>query len=485
MKELRRVALATLSAFLLIALTAAYWSVIAAEGLLQREDNPRLVEAEAIIHRGRVYDRQGILLATTTVNYDGIGLRRLYPHPEVAPAVGYYSAQFGVSGIEATYDALLRGDEGPTLFEKWLRDLLHEPPVGGDVRLTLDLQVQRAAVQALGDYAGAIVVATIPDGAIRAMVSAPIFNPNVLDEDWHHLIQAPDAPLLNRVTQGVYQPGGLLETVLLGTAIAHRMDTEAPIPGGAMPVQVNGLTLDCGQPLPTENDPSLHEAYIHACPGAFTQITTDIRPAVIDQAFWRFGLLTPPDLLGLNTDIGDSPLPLAFLRDDEAIRAALAGQGALTVTPLQALEIVAAIANGGNAPLYHLVEATRLPTASEWQPVQPVGMPRAVLTRQTTEQLQTQMRSAAVEGIAADAQAQSIYPILGHAATAYSGPEATPLQWFIGMIRASDGSAVIIAVVVEGADSPTLAAQIGGQTLDAAARIYISQETAVPQITAP
>ncbi len=471
MRELRRLSAALLTAYALVAFAAFYWSVVSADALRQREDNPRRIEAEAAIWRGEIYDRRGFLLATTTVTYDGLALRRLYPHPEVAPATGYYSRRYGVSGIEADYDALLRGAEGPTPFEEWQRQVVHLPTVGGDVRLTLDLGIQAAAARALGAHSGAVVLATIPDGAIRAMVSAPIFDPNTLDESWEKLVTAPDAPLLNRATQGVYQPGGLLQTVLLATALSRHAEVDLPLPGGADPVTVNGLTLTCLQ-TPPPGDLTLREAYVYGCPGAFAQTTALVDAQVVQAAFWRLGLLLPPTLNSLQTETSDSPLALSILPDEAALTAALVGQGALTVTPLQALGVMAAIANQGNLPSFRLVDATRLPGEENWSPVRQTGLARAVLTRQTAEQIQLAMQTAAASGNAAAAQAETRYPLLGHTAAAFSGPQATPLYWFSGMIRFDDGSAVVVNVVLEDAASADEAARVGGQTLDAAARLF-------------
>lgn len=471
MSELRRVAAGILIAYMVVALSAAYWSVAGPDTLLQREDNPRLIEAETVLLRGRIFDRRGLLLATTTLNTNGQGLRRLYPHPEVAPAVGYYSARFGTSGIEATYDALLRGLVGPTPLDIWQQRLFHTPVVGGDVRLTLDLRIQQATADAMNGQAGAVVIATIPDGAIRAIVSAPIFDPNVLDEDWDILVKAPDAPLLNRVTQGLYQPGSLLETPLLTTALTYQVNINTLMPNSTTPLQVNGLLLTCGA-VPPRLRLDLAGAYVYACPNAFTQVLNLVTPENIDLAFWRYGLLTPPTLVGLNTETADSPLPLAFLADEAEVRANLVGQGALTITPLQALEIIATIANDGNAPRYRLVDATRFPGTTIWEPVVESTLSRAVLSRQTAEAMRTFMQQAAAVGTAAAATAMSEYPVIGHAATAYAGPDAQPLQWFIGMVRFADGSAVAAVVVLEGSTQPVAAARVGGIALDMAARMF-------------
>jgi len=471
MTELRRVAMGTLIAFLVVALAAAYWGVARSGDLLARADNPRLIEEERAVQRGRIYDQHSMLLAETTLNYNGRGLRRLYPHPEVAPAVGYYTLRYGTSGIEATYDGLLRGAVGPDLLDVTLRRLLHQPTVGGDVRLTLDLQVQRAAVEALGDRSGAVVVATVPDGGIRALVSLPSFDPNFLEEDWSRLIQSPDAPLLNRVTQGLYQPGGALQTALLAAALADRAALDRILPTATDAVTVDGLELTCGATPPREGL-TLPEAYRYACPGAFARLTTLLDVGCVDSALWRFGLLTAPELLGLNTATADSPMPLSLEESRDAVTASLVGQGPLMVSPLQILELVAAIANDGNVPLHRLVDAIRLPGEETWQTVPATGLSRALLTRQNAMAMQEYMAAAVADGAAAAAQEVTDYPIIGHAATAYAGPDATPYQWFTGLIVFADGQAVVTVIVLEDTPEVDEAARAGGLVLDTAARIY-------------
>ena len=476
MKELRRVSAAILISFAIVALTAFYWGVVEGPALNAREDNPRQVEATVVIQRGNIYDTQGILLATTTENYSGTGLSRLYPHPEVAPVVGYYSLRYGTNGIEASRDALLSGEIGPTPIEEMWRKLLHQPAVGGDVRLTLDLQIQRAAAQAMGDLHGAVVVATVPDGEIRAMVSAPIFNPNFLDENWNVLVQSPDAPLLNRVTQGVYQPGSLMQTFLIATVLSRRVSIDTPLINASTPVEVNGLTLECvvAPPGPVL---TLREAYRYGCPAAFLNAATDLDPQIIDAELWNFGLLQPPLLRGLPTETGDSPLPLAYLQnDDQALRAALTGQGNLTVTPLQLLQLVSAFANDGNVPTFRLVEATRLPGADDWQPVDDQGLSRAVLTAQNAAILRSLMETT-LSPILIAAQVNTPYTLLGHVSTAYSGPDASPLQWFVGIIRFDEQDSIAVVIVLEDTPDRQTAVNVGTQVLEAAASAYTPPAT--------
>ncbi len=475
MKELRLVSLAILVGFFCVGLSAFYWGVIESDRLHSREDNPRLVENAIVIQRGAIYDAGGVLLASTALDYDRAGLRRLYPHPETAAAVGYYSLRYGASGVEAAYNDLLSGALGPTVLEETLRDTLHQPAEGGDVRLTLNIDMQRAAVEALGEAHGAVVMATLPDGKIRTMVSIPYADPNFLEENHERLAQSPDAPLLNRVTQGLYQPGSLLQSVLLATALSHRLAIDTPVPGGADPIQINGLTLACNEPA-LSDQPSLREAYQYGCPAPFADLTQFLEPAAIDDGLWRFGLLRPPTLLGLQTEAGDSPLPLAYQFDSEKLRAALTGQSTLTITPLQALDIISAIGNQGNVPPYRIVEATRLPGQTDWQTVAAHSLSRAVLTAQNAHTLREILEQCPNPELVHIRQ-QTSYTLLGQTATAYSGPEATPLQWFLGLVELDQDRSAVVAVVLENAATPDEAARVGIQALLAAAAEYAAVPT--------
>ncbi len=428
-----------------------------------------------MIQRGSIYDEGGVLLASTGLDYNRIGLRRLYPYPETAAAVGYYSLRYGASGVEGAYDSLLRGAEGPTLLAETVRQTLHQPAVGGDVRLTLNIDVQQAAAESLGSLHGAVVMATLPDGKIRAMVSMPYADPNFLDENHEVLAESPDAPLLNRVTQGLYQPGSLLQSVLLATALSHQVEIETPIPGAADPIQINGLTLACSE-TPPSSEPTLLEAYQYGCPAPFADLTRSLTPAAIDEGLWRFGLLRPPVLAGLQTESGDSPLPLAYQYD----RRRAAGRAC------RAEHADAHAASGarhyrghrqpGNVPPYRIVEATRLPGESDWQAISVHGLSRAVLTARNARTLRdilVQNPNPAINAV----RQQSPYVLFGQTATAYSGPRATPLQWFLGMVEFDQAKSAVVVVVLENAAAPDEAVQVGIRALLAAAEEYAAAPT--------
>ncbi|CAI8785323.1 penicillin-binding protein 2 [Methylococcus capsulatus] len=166
---------------------------------------------------------------------------RTYPYAELtAHAVGYvsriseadlktldpslYSGTYhiGKSGIEKTYETLLHGRTGHQELETNVQGrsigvLNTVPPIpGADLRLSLDITLQRAAVDALGDYNGAVVAMEPATGRVLAFVSKPSFDPNpfvygIPKADYDRLQASPDRPLYNRALRGVYPPGSTVK----------------------------------------------------------------------------------------------------------------------------------------------------------------------------------------------------------------------------------------------------------------------------------
>ena len=81
--------------------------------------------------------------------------------------------------------------------------------------MSLDVQVQRAAWEALGDRPGAVVAIDPRDGSVLTLVSKPGFDPNLFvhgisREDYDAILNAPGRPLFNRSLLGGYEPGSTL-----------------------------------------------------------------------------------------------------------------------------------------------------------------------------------------------------------------------------------------------------------------------------------
>ncbi len=458
-REIRRLLVAMLGAFGLVALAAVYWAIVGPDTLLLRTDNPRLVEAEARLIRGDITDRNGTTLVTSIINADG-SVTRQYLYPETHGALGYASLRYGVSGAEQAYNTLLRGDDLPqdlaTYFEN---GILHRPRRGSDVQLTLDLPTQQEAARAMEGQTGALIALGLPGGEVLALVSQPTYDPNTLDADWEKLTQSAGNPFFNRALQGRYQPGGVLETPLIAAGLLTGYALDAPVENATRPVQVGDVTLNCAALLPSR-PLTLREAYAFACPFPFDEMVNNLGFSTIRAALETFRLDRPVNPAGYTLD---EPAVIRLRPDN--IRAAALGQGELTVTPLQMAILTAAIINDGSAPQPYTLLAVHPPEAADWTPIPPAQTTQPMTTTNTARQLQDMMRLAVNQGAAQNA-ARPSQDIGGHASVAYSGDES--LAWFIGFTTLGGKRGVAIAVVLENSSDPGLAADIGGRVLAAA-----------------
>ena len=456
-QSIRRLSLALLGAFATVGLLAGYWSLWRAPGLLVREDNPRRVVAEQHIQRGEILDRDGVVLAQTLI-IDGVATRG-YPVPGMAPVVGYYSLRYGTSGIEGQFDSLLRGDTTDNTWQRLWSDLLHRDQVGGDIRLTLDADVQQAAANLLEGRQGAVVVLDVPSGKVLAMASAPTYDPNLLEENWDSLRDDPTAPLLNRATQGLYQPGAGLESVVLGLAINTGVATpDDPAPASGSEI-IGGIILPCASN--TVTPPTVADAYLSACPAAFELLGAALGPDRLNAGLADFGLLESPEFALPVESSGP-----AFAASELTVRQTAIGQSEMRVTPLHMAEVAAAFANRGQIPPLQLVEATRLPD-NPWKPTAVSGTPRGTISRDNAASVATLMDEAVRNG-AAKRAALPTRSVSGHAGLALTGPQETLSAWFIGFAHLNENEAYAVAVLLEDTTDAGEAAYVGGQVLKAA-----------------
>lgn len=448
-QRIERLGIAILLTFAVVALTLTYWSVIRADSLAAREDNPRLIEAERRIHRGQIVDHGDTVLAETNGPADG--LLRVYPLPESGPAVGYYSLRFGSAGVEEAYDAHLRGRSG-SFWGDALRRLFHAPFIGADVRLTLDAALQREATLLMNraDVTGGLVLLEIvtvngePVADVRAMVSRPGYDPNRIDVEFETLSATEPGPLFNRPTQGLYQPGLVVQPLIMAAAVDDGLlDLDTTPIDPFTPVTLHGQELRCEQ-MPEVGQalaPAWREMGRWRCPSPLHSLGEQLGQATLEAVFSRFGLYQTPDL----------PIPAAgaSIPVDDPGRAAI-GQDTLTITPLQAAVATAALAGDGRLPGLRLVEGLA-GTNGQWA-AQPAGAPAA-----STAAVSSDAAAAILDGWPTTGSASTF------AATAVAGPDDSRNAWFLG-IAPQRTPRFVVALVLEG-KADTVAAQAIGEAL--------------------
>ena len=136
----------------------------------------------------------------------------------------------GKSGVEQSYEYLLRGEMGYAEVEtdasgKNLRILEEKKPVSGkNISLTIDIDLQIFAENLFQDYQGALVALDPNNGDVLALVSMPDFDPNLFvdgieADSWRLLNTSERKPLNNRAIQGVYPPGSTIKPFLAFSAL--------------------------------------------------------------------------------------------------------------------------------------------------------------------------------------------------------------------------------------------------------------------------
>lgn len=464
-REINRLLIGLLFGFALVAAAAAYWAVSGADTILQRTDNPRRVLAEAAIRRGMIQDRDGTILAES-VSANGAMTRR-YPHPEAYSAIGYYSLRHGAGGIEAAFDAILSGSEHAASGDLWRRleaEVLHLPQQGSDIRLTLELDVQRVLIDAFAGAQGAAVVMSVPDGAVLGMISQPDFDPNLLDAQWDDLRADPGRPFFNRALQARYQPGSAAQTLLMAGALLTRQPLDTPIENASASFQLGDLTLSCAFALP-DLELTLRDAYAFACPTPFAALAEQLDVSGVQGLLDTFRIGALPTLLGAETGsasgAGVIPTSQLTVTADNLLAEAL-GQGSWGLTPLEMATIAAGIVNDGNAPQPTILAGVRHPDSDTWTSADTPRPTLAIATTSTARGLQDLMRSAAAFGAAGNA-ARSFLDIGGHVGLAYTGDQT--LAWFIGFVTVDIRRAAVVVIVLEDSRDLGLAADIGGAAL--------------------
>jgi cell division protein FtsW (lipid II flippase) len=445
---MRTLHLGFLAAWLVLSAAMGWWTLVRAPTLTARTDNGRRGLAERYSLRGAIFDRNGVVLASSTGEQGGYA--RIYPAPAAAPALGYDSILYGQAGAEQTYDAYLRGEVGrEPLLTWWTHLTLGIPPQGVDLRLTLDAVLQEAVAESFSGRAGAAVVLDPETGEILAMVSSPTFDPMRLEADWEQLVQSPEAPLFNRAVQGRYQPGGALAPFVLAQALESGIAAPASDAGDLQaPLAVDGASLECAAPAGDMDAEDYAAAMRRACPGPFAGLGERLGEDGLRAMTAAFGLSDDPDGIGP----GRASAAWPALATPQEMRMAGAGQGALTVSPLHMARALAALVQGGHLPTLRMAQAVRAP-AGAWQPL-------------PEDPAVTTSVSDATAAAVLDAMNPGQALTFGLRAQAVSGPGQATLAWYLGA-SSGEPAARVVVVVLEG-ERPLAAQAVGEHALTVA-----------------
>ncbi|MBI4762190.1 MAG: penicillin-binding transpeptidase domain-containing protein [Chloroflexota bacterium] len=394
----------------------------------------------------------------------------------------------GAAGIEQWAEDYLAGQHGGTLYivnpstgQIVTRVGESAPKPADSVYLTIDDNLQYYAQQAIKGFTGAAVVMEVKTGRILAMASSPGFDSNVFEPNNPNsqaqiaeLFQRLDRPLLNRAAQGQYPLGSVFKIITM----AAGMESGLFIPESTYDCQYTWTRLPdqirydwtyqhcqdrlaAGQECNTSDSmPSgqltLAEGLMRSCNPFFWEIGYTLyqnnRPNDIANMARAFGLGQPtgiqqiPEAAG---QINDPPTAIDVV--NQAI-----GQGDVLVTPLQVVDFIAAIANGGTLYRPQLVE--RIEPVDSSAAVQ-VFKPEARGTLPLQPFRLEFIKNAMIEVVknphgTANFRLRGLsIPVAGKTGTAESG-SGDPHAWFAGFTMAEENTGlpdIAIVVILENA----------------------------------
>ena len=427
-----------------LAAAIGWWGVYRGPTLVERTDNPRRALAETMSPRGEIYDRNGVRLVETRGAQGDY--QRVYISPSTAPVIGYDSTVYGQSGIELSMDEYLRGEVGyAPQVELWHQLVNGTPPPGYDVQLTLDSEMQATTAQGLLPWVGAAAVVLNPSsGRVLALMSTPWFNPQTIEQDWESLTSNPQSPLLDRATQGDYQPG----TAIMPFVFAWGLESGALTPdqlavGPDQSVPIDGQQLGCVRELPSGAPATYENALKAGCPSPFYRYGLGLNPDGITGMSRAFGFGIQP-AIRIEASAGQVAAPSeTSLLGLEAV-----GQGNVTVSPLQMARAFSALATDGSLPPLRLVEAVRAP-GSDWVGVPSQGERTVALSEATAQAVRRALSSSDGQRI----------EMTGYA---ISGLGSSQIAWYEGASLSSP-TPLLVVVVLENAGPAD--AQAAGQKL--------------------
>jgi penicillin-binding protein 2 len=294
---------------------------------------------------------------------------------------GYQTgAIIGQSGVEATYDRLLRGSlrETPVVV-----NVLGQPVAGSQslagtgsppgLRLTIDSRLQRAAEKALRDGvdlahaaghldadAGAAVVMNPSTGAIYALASYPQFDQTAAARSPRYLarLMSPantSRPLLDRATQGLYPAGSTFKPIVAEAALASGLITGSTVLPCTGSLTVGNHVFHNVEPA-INADLTLPQALEISCDTWFYRLGVGLyarRDQALERWAKRLGIGRPTEIDLPGEARGQIP---RSVYEGDYVNLSI-GQGALLLTPLQLAVAYSTLANGGTVVRPHVASA--------------------------------------------------------------------------------------------------------------------------------
>ena len=411
--------------------------------------------------------------------------RRFYPNREMAShLLGYVDIdEEGKTGLEGRYNGPVHGQPGQIrmLIDAHGKSFHREeqvPQAGASLITTIDKNIQfiiekelKVVAASTRAEAVSIVVMDPRSGAILAMANAPTFNPNeIADSD--------SSALINHSVSLTYEPGSTFKMVTVAAALEEGLTT----PDEIIDCQ-NGAIYLFGRKI-SDHDPfgllSVREIIQQSSNVGTIKIALRVGEERLAAYIARMGF-------GQRTSI-DLPAEVvgrvrAVKNWDKASIGSVAIGQEISVTPLQIVSLVAAVANGGTLYKPYVVQKIQDPAGTVTE-IRPQG--RRIMSEKTAQQLQEMLEGVVEEGTARGSRLEG-YRAAGKTGTAqkaepgkgYSGRKF--VSSFVGFAPSSSPQ-LAIAVVVDEPKGQYYGAQVAAPAFKHIADQILRSKGVVPDI---
>ncbi|MEU4669773.1 penicillin-binding transpeptidase domain-containing protein [Amycolatopsis sp. NPDC023774] len=465
---LRKVGMAMLVMIVLLLANDTYIQVVKADDYRTDSRNQRVLYDEYSRQRGQIVTPDGVVLAGVKASSDKFKFTRTYTDgPMYAPVTGFYSINYGAGGLERAEDDVLNGSD-PRLFVRRLSDMVTgRDPRGGNVKLTIDPKVQKAAYDLMTQhgYTGAVVAMEPKTGRILAMVSTPSYDPNTLashgkDQNtaWANYSKDPKNPMLNRAISETYPPGSTFKLVTASAALEAGIGPDTVIntaPNVKLPGTNTTLENYAGETCPGN---TFKDALAHSCNVPFATFAGQLGADKMKATAANFGI----GQTDLTVPMKVAPSTVGALDSQGALYQSGIGQRDVRLTPLQDCLLAATVANGGMAMKPQLVQSILAPDLSTIEDTDPEQLTGTPALSPENDQILTQMMIAS-EGFTAGKGKDPALKIASKTGTAEHGTDSknTPPHAWYTAFAPSDNPQIAVSVIVENGGNRGLAATGG------------------------
>lgn len=444
---IRRVSVVVMVMFLALMANSSYSYVFRTQPLNADPHNRRVRDAEFGTDRGDILVGNTPVVTSAPVESRYGFLRSYSQGPLYAPVTGHYSFLYGGAGLEQYYSSQLAGTSDAQFLENLVSTATGRRPQGASLETTLDARAQAAAARGLGNRPGAVVALDYTTGAVKALVTSPSYDPNLLSshdlaatqQAWQRLTADPARPLANRAAKEIYPPGSTFKLVVSAAALESGMTPQSTVSAPArlrLPGSSYEMAGDCGGEQIT-----LTQALQVSCNTAYANLGSQLGDDALREQARRFGFGSTqlPELDGVASRFPADPDPA------QTMLSAIGGFD-VAASPLQMAMVAAGIANDGVVMEPYLVSRVRgadLNVVSSRSPRQlSVAMSAANATA-----LQDMMVNVVENGTGRRAQTPGVR-IGGKTGTANTDGSRAPYAWFVAF---ADDPKIAVAVFVQDA----------------------------------